>query len=473
MSESLKRKRDESSVAADFDGATKKSNLDSKLSNFLRWCKDENLDISPKVEVSKTGSCAQYGMIATKDIAKGECLFEIPRALLLAPDTSKIADILEKESDTIKSKSNWVPLLLTLCHESSIPDSKWRPYLEIVPDFDELDLPMFWPMNDVEAELQGTGVISAVKTDIDNINNEFNNIVLPFMKRHAELFPDKIQNLDFYKKMVAFVMAYSFTEPTNQNEDEENEEEGADPPPMMVPMADILNHIAKNNAELHFGKESLTMDATMDIPQGGEVFNTYGTLSNSQLLHMYGFAEAPRNNHYDTVEIYPDCFSQALKVIENDSNPNVELTHIQERLEFLKGQGIIQEQAVLCVIGPEGVLNDDEMCHILKIITMDYANYGEYKAVLDSGDDWMEDDGPEELNNGDIPGLPLSYRCILYQLLKAHAEKYKSSLEKEVEQYESSSNKETDQTSTRQKLSHFVRVGQLHLLHGFMKLCKI
>ena len=35
--------------------------------------------------------------------------------------------------------------------------------------------------------------------------------------------------------------------------------------------------------------------------QGEEVFNTYGELSNSHLLHMYGFAEQYPNNHYDEV----------------------------------------------------------------------------------------------------------------------------------------------------------------------------
>jgi len=35
--------------------------------------------------------------------------------------------------------------------------------------------------------------------------------------------------------------------------------------------------------------------------QGDEVFNTYGELANWQLLHMYGFAEPPSNNHYDAV----------------------------------------------------------------------------------------------------------------------------------------------------------------------------
>ena len=66
------------------------------------------------------------------------------------------------------------------------------------------------------------------------------------------------QDLEFYKKMVAFVMAYSFTEPEDEDESDD-EDEVKTAPPMMVPMADILNHVAKNNANLSFGEDSLKM----------------------------------------------------------------------------------------------------------------------------------------------------------------------------------------------------------------------
>ena len=73
--------------------------------------------------------------------------------------------------------------------------------------------------------------------------------------------------------MVAFVMAYSFTEPiktsdksrdTDESDDDDDDEEVMSPP-MMVPMADILNHVAKNNAKLTFEKDALKMVATKNI----------------------------------------------------------------------------------------------------------------------------------------------------------------------------------------------------------------
>ena len=48
----------------------------------------------PKVRVGEKGSCHRYGMVAIDDIHKGDCLFEIPRTLVLHPKTSSISHIL-------------------------------------------------------------------------------------------------------------------------------------------------------------------------------------------------------------------------------------------------------------------------------------------------------------------------------------------------------------------------------------------
>lgn len=48
-----------------------------------------------KVRVGLQGSCHRYGMVATDNIEKEECLFEIPRSLLLQPKASSISEILE------------------------------------------------------------------------------------------------------------------------------------------------------------------------------------------------------------------------------------------------------------------------------------------------------------------------------------------------------------------------------------------
>ena len=60
-------------------------------------------------------------------------------------------------------------------------------------------------------------------------------------------------------------MAYSFTEKSDYDSDSDSNFSAGAPGPVMVPMADILNHISKNNAHLEFGCKTLTMVAVQDI----------------------------------------------------------------------------------------------------------------------------------------------------------------------------------------------------------------
>jgi len=66
-------------------------------------------------------------------------------------------------------------------------------------------------------------------------------------------------------------MAYSFTEPTSDvsRADSESSSDSMERkvPPMMVPVADVLNHVADNNARLVFGIGSLKMVATRPIDE--------------------------------------------------------------------------------------------------------------------------------------------------------------------------------------------------------------
>lgn len=71
--------------------------------------------------------------------------------------------------------------------------------------------------------------------------------------------------------MVAFVMAYSFTEPQDKNQSDVSSDDDDDDStllvsaPMMVPVADMLNHVTRNNAKLTFGKEALKMVTTRPV----------------------------------------------------------------------------------------------------------------------------------------------------------------------------------------------------------------
>ncbi|XP_067408867.1 N-lysine methyltransferase SETD6 isoform X2 [Emydura macquarii macquarii] len=336
------------------------------ISGFLDWCKKVGLEISPKVYVSKEGTVSDYGMLAREDLQIGEVLFTIPRAALLSQHTTSIRSLLEKDQVSLESQSGWVPLLLSLLHEYTASSSHWRPYLSLWPDFNSTDHPMFWPEEERVRLLQGTGILEAVDKDLANIQLEYTSIILPFMESHLDIFDPQLHTLELYQRLVAFVMAYSFQEPL----DEEDEDEKEPNPPMMVPMADILNHVANHNANLEYSQECLKMVTTQPICKDQEIFNTYGQMANWQLMHMYGFAEPYPGNTDDTADIQMVTVRRAAL---QGARTEAEQQLVSEQWDFLCQLEMVGEEGAF-VIGWEEVLTEEELSMTLKGLDTSWRN---------------------------------------------------------------------------------------------------
>jgi len=117
----------------------------------------------------------------------------------------------------------------------------------------------------------------------------------PFFKEHPELgVPTGAEGWDLHRYATAVVASYSFSLYNSERQ-------------ALVPFWDMLNHappgkktVRLNNAVPPGAHEresgELQMITTEDVAQGGEVWNSYGSLSNSELLRRYGFV-LPKNNH--------------------------------------------------------------------------------------------------------------------------------------------------------------------------------
>lgn len=130
----------------------------------------------------------------------------------------------------------------------------------------------------------------------------------------------------------------------------------------MVPVGDILNHIALNNAQLRFEKNELLIVSTKEIKKGEEVFNTYGEHSNSDLLHMYGFVEVFPHNIYDSVEIPTKLFIEAFKKQKIDP-----IEVINKKIETILDLELIDRSASI-IVGHDGILNEEECLHMMQVI---------------------------------------------------------------------------------------------------------
>ena len=90
-------------------------------------------------------------------------------------------------------------------------------------------------------------------------------------------------------------------------------------------------------ARLIFDDSGLEMTATKHIEEGQEIFNDYGDLPQSELLRCYGYVAAS-HAEYDVAEIKAQVFIDKLL-----KHHPLDKTDKQERLEYLKAKGILED----------------------------------------------------------------------------------------------------------------------------------
>ncbi|XP_059856550.1 N-lysine methyltransferase SETD6 isoform X6 [Delphinus delphis] len=381
------------------------------VASFLSWCRRVGLELSPKVAVSRQGTVAGYGMVARESVQPGELLFAVPRAALLSQHTCSISGLLERERGALQSQSGWVPLLLALLHELQAPASPWSPYFALWPELGRLEHPMFCP---------------------------------------------RVRSLELYRQLVALVMAYSFQEPLEEEDDEKEPNS-----PLMVPAADVLNHLANHNANLEYSPNCLRMVATQSIPKGHEIFNTYGQMANWQLIHMYGFTEPYPDNTDDTADIQMVTVREAAL---QGTKVEAERLLLYERWDFLCKLEMVGEEGAF-VIGREEVLTEEELAMTLKVLCMPAEEFREFKDQDGWGDDKREEDS---LTITNIPKLKASWRQLLRDSVLLTLQTYATDLKTEQDLL---SSKEVYATlSWREQQALQVRYGQKMILHQLLEL---
>ncbi|KAK7891930.1 hypothetical protein WMY93_023893 [Mugilogobius chulae] len=189
----------------------------------------------------------------------------------------------------------------------------------------------------------------------------------------------------------------------DKDDDDDDDDDKAPNPPMMVPMADMLNHIANHNANLEFTPESLKMVSIRPICKGEEVFNTYGQMPNWQLLHMYGFTEPFPSNTNDTVDITVRNFCTAAQ--------GFELSLLDEKWKLLNQM----EGDNAIIFGNQGCLTDTTLNTILKVFCMSPEEFEDFK----NNEGWEDDDNEEDIafafSNEGLPKLKSEWKKLFME----------------------------------------------------------
>ncbi|XP_073651598.1 N-lysine methyltransferase SETD6 isoform X4 [Tursiops truncatus] len=249
---------------------------------------------------------------------------------------------------------------------------------------------------------------------------------------------------------------FCFQEPLEEEDDEKEPNS-----PLMVPAADVLNHLANHNANLEYSPNCLRMVATQPIPKGHEIFNTYGQMANWQLIHMYGFTEPYPDNTDDTADIQMVTVREAAL---QGTKVEAERLLLYERWDFLCKLEMVGEEGAF-VIGREEVLTEEELAMTLKVLCMPAEEFREFKDQDGWGDDKREEDS---LTITNIPKLKASWRQLLRDSVLLTLQTYATDLKTEQDLL---SSKEVYATlSWREQQALQVRYGQKMILHQLLEL---
>jgi SET domain-containing protein 6 len=200
--------------------------------------------------------------VAQSNIAEGEELFSIPRAMVLAVQSSELGSLLGQNLE--EQMGPWLSLMLVMVYEYLQGEkSRWAPYFRVLPSrFDTL---MFWSSAELQ-ELQGSTIVE--KIGRAGAEESILESVAPVVVGNPALFPPpqglaswegdagRAGLIELCHIMGSLIMAYAFDiEKAEEDDDDEEandesymtDDEDEQLPKGMVPLADLLNADADRN----------------------------------------------------------------------------------------------------------------------------------------------------------------------------------------------------------------------------------
>ena len=250
------------------------------------------------------------GVLAKSNILKDEIIMTIPKDCLISLETAfdttygkKIGEFMYNELNSPKH------CLLTsfLLYEEKNP--KYKYYFDLLPR-DYSNFPIFYTNKELDY-LKGSPFLSQILEKKEDMKADYNKL--------CEYLPDYKQ-FSYLKFCEARVLISSriFGIAINDNKTD-----------VLAPFADLLNHKRPRQTQWYYDDnlESFVIQATENIKEGSEIFDSYGKKTNARFLLNYGFCL----DDNDTSEY-------SLTVVFNDTYPLFDLkkNFFQNEYEFVR-----------------------------------------------------------------------------------------------------------------------------------------
>jgi histone-lysine N-methyltransferase SETD3 len=271
------------------------------------------------------------GVLAKSNILKDEIIMTIPRDCLIslenALDTTygkKIGEFMYNELNSPKH----CLLSSFLLYEEKNP--KYKYYFDLLPK-DYSNFPIFYTNKELEY-LKGSPFLSQILEKKEDMKNDYNKL--------CEYLPDYKQ-FSYLKFIEARVLISSriFGIAINDNKTD-----------VLAPFADLLNHKRPRQTQWYYDDnlQSFVIQATENIKEGSEIFDSYGKKTNARFLLNYGFClddndtseyllTVELNNNYPLFNLKKNFFQNEYELVRTfNLNNNFYESQIVELLSFLR-----------------------------------------------------------------------------------------------------------------------------------------
>lgn len=260
----------------------------------------------------------ERGLVALKNIRKGEKLLFVPPSLFITADSdwscAEAGEVLKRNG-----VPDW-PLLATylISEASFMKSSRWSSYISALPR-QPYSL-LYWTRAELDKYLEASQIRERAIERINDVTGTYNDLRLRIFSQYPDLFPEEVFNMETFKWSFGILFSRLVRLPS------------MDGRVALVPWADMLNHSCEVETFLDYDKSSKGVVFTTDRPYqpGEQVFISYGKKSNGELLLSYGFVPKEGTNPRDSVQL-------ALSLNKSDKC-------YKEKVEALRKHGLSPSQ---------------------------------------------------------------------------------------------------------------------------------